>query len=59
MTMSLYDLVMKAGTRKEVVSTLTKEEFGRVMHDPNATDEEIAEALQQLSNCGGYDNLGE
>ena len=38
---------------------LTKEEFGRIMHDPSATDEEIAEALKALQDAGGYENLGD
>ena len=38
---------------------LTKEEFGRIMHDPNATEEEQAEALRELEAVGGYENLGD
>lgn len=52
---SLLDmLVMKSAQQ-----TLKKEEFGKVMHDPNSTEEEIAEALKILNEAGGYENLGD
>jgi hypothetical protein len=38
---------------------ITKEEFGRIMHDPNATEDEIKEALKQLEEADGYENLGD
>lgn len=47
-------LVMKSAQQ-----TLKKEEFGKVMHDPNSTEEEIAEALKILNEAGGYENLGD
>lgn len=56
MGMSLYDLLVNS-TKK--ISGLTKQRFGKIMHDPNATEQEIQDALQQLSNVGGYDNLPE
>jgi hypothetical protein len=36
---------------------ITKEDFGRIMHDPNSTQEEIDEALAFLQDCDGYENL--
>lgn len=55
MGLSLLDLLNQASSAK----TLTKEEFGRIMHDPDATDEEKAEALRQLQEADGYENLGD
>ena len=52
---SLLDMLMKAAASK----VLTKSEFGRIMHDPNATGEEIQEALQMLKEADGYENLGD
>jgi len=37
--------------------TLTRAEFGRIMHSAYATDEERARALQELEDAGGYENL--
>ena len=56
MGMSLYDLLVNS-TKK--ISRLTKKRFGEIMHDPNATEQEIQDALQQLNNAGGYENLPE
>ena len=53
--MSLLDMLMAEAARK----TLTKEEFGRIMHDPAATDAEIEEALQMLKEADGYENLAD
>ena len=50
---SLLDLLTQAASR----SALTKEEFGRIMHDPNASEGDIQEALQMLQEAGGYENL--
>lgn len=36
---------------------VTKQEFGRIMHDPGASDEQIADALRQLEDACGYENL--
>lgn len=52
--MSLMDFLIGASSAK-----ITKEEFGRIMHDPNATQEEIDMALEQLRDCGGYENLAD
>lgn len=38
---------------------MTKQEFGRIMHDPTSTDEEIAEALKLLHEADGYENLAD
>lgn len=53
--MSLMDYILgiKEGSK------LTKEEFGRIMHDPNSTQEEIDRALQTLQDCDGYENLAD
>ena len=55
MSLTLWDLVCKAKEERH----LTKEEFGRIMHDPESTDEEIAEALRMKEEAGGYENLGD
>ena len=39
--------------------TMTKEEFGRIMHDDDATEEEKQEALRMMEEAGGYENLGD
>lgn len=51
--MSLLDMLNAAAAR----STLTKQEFGRIMHDPNSTEDEIEEALKMLQEADGYENL--
>lgn len=38
---------------------ITKEEFGRIMHDPAASQEQIADALRQLEEAGGYEGLAD
>ena len=53
--MSLLDMLTQAAAKK----TITKQEFGRIMHDPNATDDEIKEALKMLQEADGYENLGD
>lgn len=53
--MSLFDMLTKAASRK----TLTKSEFGCIMHDPDATEEEIQEALKMLQEADGYENLAD
>ena len=52
---SLLDMLNAAASRKAI----TKTEFGKIMHDPNSTDEEIAEALRLLKEANGYENLGD
>lgn len=52
--MSLLDYVMGISKNK-----ITKEEFGRIMHDPNATQDEIDNALKALEDCDGYENLAD
>lgn len=60
MSMSLYDLVIKHGTRTQGgPDSITKKEFGRIMHDPTASDDEIQHALELLETAGGYENLGD
>jgi hypothetical protein len=51
--MSMYDWLV------DHAESLTKSEFGRIMHDPASTDEEIAEALRDLEEAGGYEGLGD
>lgn len=53
--MSLLDMLTEAAAK----NTLTKTEFGRIMHDPDATDDDIQEALQMLEEADGYENLGD
>lgn len=53
--MSLLDMLTSAAAKQ----TLTKQEFGRIMHDPNATEEEIQEALKMLQEADGYENLAD
>lgn len=57
MTMSLYDLVMRNQAPAGFADQITKQDFGRIMHDPEATDEQIEHALQMLQTAGGYENL--
>ena len=52
--MSLLDFALGAMEHK-----ITKEEFGRIMHDPDATQEEIDQALEALKECDGYENLAD
>lgn len=59
MTRTLYDLLMKAANKSDHIGRLTKQEFGRIMHDPDATEEEIQDALKQLEEADGYENLGD
>ena len=53
--MSLLDMLNAAASQQ----VLTKQEFGRIMHDPEATQEEIAEALKMLQDADGYENLAD
>lgn len=55
MSMSLYDWLVNSCMKAD--GKLTKQEFGRVMHDPDASEDEIKNALDMLSEAGGYDNL--
>lgn len=50
---SLLELLNKAATSPSI----TKEEFGRIMHDELATEKEKEEALEALKDLGGYDCL--
>lgn len=52
---SLLDLLNEQAAKR----TLTKKEFGQIMHDPNKTDEEKAEALRIMQEADGYENLGD
>lgn len=51
--LSLLDMLNAAAARQ----TISKKEFGRIMHDPNATEGEIEEALKMLQEADGYENL--
>ena len=55
MGISLLDMLNRMASK----TILTKDEFGRIMHDPNATEEEKAEALRMMQEAGGYENLGD
>jgi hypothetical protein len=52
MVESLYDFMTNGGKKK-----ITKADFGRIMHDPDSTQDEIDEALAFLDDCDGYENL--
>lgn len=51
---SLWDILVAAGE-----ASLTKMSFGQIMHDPEASEEEKQDALAQMADAGGYDNLPE
>lgn len=53
--MSLLDMLTQAASR----TVLTKNEFGRIMHDPNSSESEIREALKMLEEADGYENLAD
>ena len=53
--MSLLDMLTWAAERPE----LTKAEFGRIMHDPDATETERKEAVHMMQEAGGYENLAD
>lgn len=53
--MSLLDYLNANATK----ASMTKDEFGKVMHNPDATEEEKAEALRMMEEAGGYENLGD
>lgn len=50
---SLLDVLNKVASRKVV----SKEEFGKIMHDDSVTDEEKFDILKEVEDFGGYDNL--
>ena len=54
MSKSLWDLLVAAGE-----ADMTRGEFGKIMHDPNATYDEKQEALDKMADAGGYDCLPE
>lgn len=49
---SLLDVLNNAAKKK-----MTKEDFGRIMHDEMSTEQEIQEALKDLQDLGGYECL--
>ena len=53
--MSLLDYLQAQASKQ----TLTKSEFGRIMHDPDSTEDEIQEALKMLQEVDGYENLAD
>jgi len=53
--MSLLDMLTAAAAEQ----TITKAEFGRIMHDPDATEAEKNEALKMLQEADGYENLAD
>ena len=52
--MSLLDMLNQASSM-----SIGKREFGRIMHDPDATEEDKREALKMLEEAGGYENLAD
>lgn len=53
--MSLLDMLTAAAAK----NTISKNEFGRIMHDPNASEAEKQEALKMLQEADGYENLAD
>ena len=53
--MSLLDMLTAAAAKQ----TMSKIEFGRIMHDPDATEAEKREALKMLQEADGYENLAD
>ena len=53
--MSLLDMLTAAAAKQ----TITKSEFGRIMHDPDATETDKNEALKMLQEADGYENLAD
>jgi len=53
--MSLLDMLNAQAAK----NTLTKKEFGRIMHDPKATDGDRKEALRMMQEADGYENLAD
>lgn len=41
------------------LSCSTKSEFGRMMHDPNLSDEEKQRIANEVFMAGGYDGLND
>lgn len=52
--MSLLDMLNQASSM-----SIGKREFGRIMHDPDATEEDKREALKMLEEADGYENLAD
>lgn len=50
---SLLDVLNKVASRK----TVSRKEFGKIMHDENITDEKKFEILKEVEDFGGYENL--
>ena len=50
---SLYDFMLVHESRRSI----DKQEFGRIMHAADSTEEEINAALAYMEECGGYENL--
>lgn len=53
--MSLLDMLNAEAAK----NCLTKDEFGRIMHDPNATEADKEEALRMMEEAEGYENLAD
>ncbi len=53
--MSLLDMLTAAAARQ----TITKQEFGRIMHDPDASEADKQEALKMLKEADVYENLAD
>lgn len=51
---SLWDVIEEAGN--SIVSDVTKELFGELIHSDN--QEDVDRALAALEAAGGYENLG-
>ena len=50
--MNMLDFILAASKQ-----TITKNEFGLKMHDPDISEEEKLKILEEVVMAGGYDNL--
>ena len=50
--MNMLEFLMRAS-----MTTPSKSEFGRLMHDDELSDEEKTRILESVEMAGGYDNL--
>ena len=55
MTITLLDMLNNAASSQK----LTKKRLGEIVADPNSTPEEVAEAIREMNEAGGYECLGD
>ena len=56
--MSLLDFIKQASLISKMSCT-TKKMFGKMMHDPNLSDEEKRRVAHEIIMAGGYDGLND